>query len=166
MPSGRRTSPYNGSRWIAWWGASMGGLWAWIRNAFSGAPRDELDPDVREVFLAELDEITVELEALMPNWRQNRGDIEVLQEIRRAFHTLKGSGQTAGAAALGGFCGRMEKLALQLQERRSTPAPEAIASIESAVRLLTHCSKSIRDGRPLPVELRQLDRTAMQLLGK
>ena len=52
------------------------------------------------------------------------------------------------------------------EERRSTPAPEAIASIESAVRLLTHCSKSIRDGRPLPVELRQLDRTAMQLLGK
>ena len=59
-----------------------------------------------------------------------------------------------------------ETRALQLQERRSTPAPEAIASIESAVRLLTHCSKSIRDGRPLPVELRQLDRTAMQLLGK
>ena len=90
-----------------------------------------------------------------------------LKEGQRPVSTLEtiGAAQTL-VSDLGGFCGRMEKLALQLQERRSTPAPEAIASIESAVRLLTHCSKSIRDGRPLPVELRQLDRTAMQLLGK
>lgn len=144
----------------------IGAFWRRLRGAFGGAAGESIDPDVRDVFLSELDEVTEQLEALMPAWRADRTDAAILQDIRRAFHTIKGSGQTVGARSLGDFSGRMEKLALQLIERRSTPSPDAIATIESAVRLLTHCSKSIRDNRPLPAEVAALSRKAQEVGGR
>ncbi|MDT8310195.1 MAG: Hpt domain-containing protein, partial [Methylophaga sp.] len=59
-----------------------------------------IDPDIAEVFLEEADEVLAELHQLIPNWQQEN-DKQVLTDIRRHFHTLKGSGRMAGAMAVG-----------------------------------------------------------------
>lgn len=48
-------------------------------------------------------EICQNLVSLYPQWVQDRDNRSLLTEIRRAFHTLKGSGRMAGAFALGDF---------------------------------------------------------------
>jgi len=134
----------------------------WARG---GALREAVDPDVRDVFIGELDEIAENLCALLPAWRANRGDTDLLQAIRRGFHTIKGSGLMVGANTLGRFCGRIERLALNLIERRGKASPEVIAAIEEAIALLPACAKAIRDDQALPTALLGLSERAQQLRG-
>jgi chemosensory pili system protein ChpA (sensor histidine kinase/response regulator) len=150
------------SSWGAWFLASLDGIRSLLGG---GAPRERIDPDVRDVFLGELDEVADSLVALLPAWRANPSDPETLQTIRRGFHTLKGSGLMVGASTLGVCCGHIEQLALCLIERRRKASPEMIAAIDEAIRLLPACSRAIRSNRRLPVAILQLDRKAQQMLG-
>jgi chemosensory pili system protein ChpA (sensor histidine kinase/response regulator) len=140
-------------------------IWQRLRSRGRGGSGEDIDPDVRDIFLAELDEVTATLGELLPAWRTRRNDPATLQNIRRGFHTLKGSGLTAGARNLGVFCGGIEKLTLQLIERRSTPLPGAIAAIEDAIGVLPACSRSIRDSTPMPAEFHELAQSVRRLLG-
>jgi chemosensory pili system protein ChpA (sensor histidine kinase/response regulator) len=141
------------TRWISSW-------WSRLRQAFRGGPVPAMDPEVREIFLSELDEVGDSLAALLPAWRQRRTDPATLQEIRRGFHTLKGSGLAVGANELGVFCGRIEKLTLNLIERPGMAAPDAVASIENAIGLLPSCARALRTGSPMPAAVKGSPRAA------
>jgi hypothetical protein len=69
------------------------------------APRYVEDSDIpeefREVFIEESGEIVAELACLSGMWAENPQVNEVLQDIRRHFHTFKGNGRAVGANVLG-----------------------------------------------------------------
>lgn len=54
------------------------------------------DDEFLEIFVEEIEEIFVELQSLIDEWMQSE-NIATLTEIRRYFHTLKGSGRMIGA---------------------------------------------------------------------
>jgi len=152
-------------RWIERCGSWVGRLWQRAAGALSRAPREVLDEDIREVFLAELDELNVTLVSLLPVLRSNPGEPTTLQSLRRAFHTLKGSGLMAGAPSLAGVCGSLERLAVRLVERRISATPEVLALFEQAIKLLPECRRSIAAGAPLPMAMRAVGQRAERLLG-
>jgi len=59
-----------------------------------------VDDEIVEVFREELAEVLAEIDAHLPRWEAERDDHDALREIRRAFHTLKGSGRMVGAELL------------------------------------------------------------------
>jgi len=59
------------------------------------------DAEILEIFVEEIEEIFVELSTLFPTWFANPNDQEILNTIRRHFHTLKGSGRMVGAKSAG-----------------------------------------------------------------
>ena len=61
----------------------------------------EQDAEILEIFIEELDEIFVELEPLIGQWIEQPNQQDVLTDIRRHFHTLKGSGRMVGAKSSG-----------------------------------------------------------------
>lgn len=150
---------------IAFCKSLIGKLRLRLRTAFARAPKAELDPEILEVFLAEFDELTEALGVLFPKWQANPRNKAPLQNIRRAFHTLKGSGQIAGAHALGEFCGRIEQLAVRILERDINATPELMLTIEQAIHLLPAYNKSVRESLPPPPEARAISQRALQLLG-
>ncbi|MCB1738491.1 MAG: Hpt domain-containing protein, partial [Gammaproteobacteria bacterium] len=70
----------------------------------------EADPDILEIFLEEAGEERQRIAELLPAWRKNPEDMERVGELRRAYHTLKGSGRMVGAARLGEFAWGVEDL--------------------------------------------------------
>ncbi len=56
-----------------------------------------IDSDIRDVFLEELDEEQGNLRRLLTIWGTAPDDMDSLRQIRRVFHTLKGSGRLVGA---------------------------------------------------------------------
>ncbi|TDM62824.1 hybrid sensor histidine kinase/response regulator [Acinetobacter sp. KU 011TH] len=56
----------------------------------------EQDAEFLEIFVEEIEEIFVDLQPLLNEWMQSE-NIATLTEIRRHFHTLKGSGRMIGA---------------------------------------------------------------------
>ncbi len=59
-----------------------------------------IDSDIRDVFLEELDEEQGNLRRLLTIWGTAPDDMDSLRQIRRVFHTLKGSGRLVGALTL------------------------------------------------------------------
>ncbi|MGV2482287.1 UNVERIFIED_CONTAM: Hpt domain-containing protein, partial [Salmonella enterica subsp. enterica serovar Weltevreden] len=55
-------------------------------------------------------EVLQTVQGTMPRWTRDPADRESLTTLRRAFHTLKGSGRMVGAAQIGEFGWAFENL--------------------------------------------------------
>ena len=69
-----------------------------------------LDKELLEVFLEEYESVADMLNLHIPRWIQHQEDQGLMTNIRRGFHTLKGSGRMVGADELGDFSWHIEDL--------------------------------------------------------
>ena len=77
---------------------------------------EDTDSEILDIFLEEAaGEISL-LDDLLPKIIDGTDDGELLETVRRAFHTLKGSGRMVGALALGEFACVFERLLKQLMD--------------------------------------------------
>ncbi|HEX7341489.1 MAG TPA: Hpt domain-containing protein [Rhodanobacteraceae bacterium] len=84
---------------------------------------DELDPEIRDVFLEEVAEEIDAIHAQLGKWRAQPEDLDRLVPIRRAFHTLKGSGRLVGAQVLGEFSWKIENMLNRVLDGTIEPHP-------------------------------------------
>ncbi|MDF9884354.1 chemotaxis protein histidine kinase CheA [Pseudomonas silensiensis] len=85
------------------------------------AGEEPVDEELREVFLEETDEVLEILREYLPRWTANPDDNAALSELRRAFHTLKGSGRMVRALVLGELAWAVENLLNRVLERSVAP---------------------------------------------
>ncbi|HQQ63485.1 MAG TPA: PEP/pyruvate-binding domain-containing protein [Pseudomonadales bacterium] len=71
---------------------------------------EDFDDVIVEVFIEEAEEVLETLNDYYPRWRANHNDKKSLTEVRRAFHTLKGSGRMVKANELGELAWSIENL--------------------------------------------------------
>ncbi len=70
--------------------------------------RDELDPDLLEVFLTEANDLLPAVSANLRALAGDQGNQNVARELMRQLHTIKGSARMAGAMRLGDCVHHME----------------------------------------------------------
>jgi chemosensory pili system protein ChpA (sensor histidine kinase/response regulator) len=91
--------------------------------------RDDIDEQLLPVFLEEAQELVPLIGADLRDWKANPADDQVLQSLRRALHTLKGSARMAGAIRLGELTHIMESRVDAALEAGNFPA-ELFAELE------------------------------------
>lgn len=96
---------------------------------------DEIDEEIREIFIEEAAEVIAAIDIHFPRWAANFEDIEALTEFRRAFHTLKGSGRVVRAEQVSELAWSVESLLNQVLER-SLAADIAQIELIKQVRVL------------------------------
>lgn len=128
----------------------------------SPAPRD-VDPEIRQVFLDEAGEVLRTLQAALPAWRRQPEDFEALGTIRRAFHTLKGSGRMVAAADIAELARAVEHMLNKLLDRTLEPGAAQVDTVRQTVDLLPEMIAAFRDGRAQPAQAPQLTERATQL---
>lgn len=89
-----------------------------------------IDIELEEIFLTEAEEVLAHLAQHLQSLRVNATNSESLTEVRRAYHTLKGSGRTVGLVGLGEVAWSVEKLLNALMEQKAFPIPQQLAFIE------------------------------------
>ncbi|USE36748.1 Hpt domain-containing protein [Endozoicomonas sp. SCSIO W0465] len=89
---------------------------------------DDEDDDLHEIFVEEATDVQQQLKALIPAWLGNLNDTATTNEIRRAFHTLKGSGRMIGAEVIGELAWSVENMLSSVIEG-SVPASEPMAEL-------------------------------------
>ncbi|MCY7260530.1 Hpt domain-containing protein [Pseudomonas protegens] len=101
-------------------------------------PRDEepVDDELREVFLEETEEVLEMLREYLPRWAADPQGTSALSELRRAFHTLKGSGRMVRALVLGELAWAVENLLNRVLEHSVAPGPEVLQLVEDTLELL------------------------------
>ncbi|TKK36134.1 hybrid sensor histidine kinase/response regulator [Pseudomonas sp. CFBP13528] len=97
-------------------------------------PLDEapIDDELREVFLEETDEVLQVLHRYLPDC----ADKTAQGEMRRAFHTLKGSGRMVRALVVAELAWAVENLLNRVLERSVAIGPEVQQVLDEAVALL------------------------------
>jgi chemosensory pili system protein ChpA (sensor histidine kinase/response regulator) len=113
-------------------------------GGFEAVPGEEIDDDIREVFLEEVEEEIGNLSRQLPLWKRDVAALEELKPIRRSFHTLKGSGRLVGALALGEFSWRIENLLNRVLDRTVVPGTAVLALIDEAMGALPVLLSALR----------------------
>ncbi len=96
------------------------------------AHSDDIDDEIREVFLEELEEEIGNLDQLLAVWRRAPENMEQLRSIRRVFHTLKGSGRLVGAKTLGEFSWKIESMLNRVLDGSRLASPAVVAVVDHA----------------------------------
>ena len=102
----------------------------------------DVDPTMLGIFLEEFESIVVQLKQQLLAWLENSEDNKAAAELRRGFHTLKGSGRMIGALEIGDLSWRIEELLNSLIENRIPYS----ASIGHAVRLAIGALDELKTG--------------------
>ncbi|WP_347909567.1 Hpt domain-containing protein [Pseudomonas grandcourensis] len=100
------------------------------------AGEEPVDEELREVFLEETDEVLEILREYLPRWSVNPDNRSALSELRRAFHTLKGSGRMVRALVLGELAWAVENLLNRVLENSVEPGATVQQLIGDVLHLL------------------------------
>ena len=124
------------------------------------------DPEFVEIFAEEARENIARLEASFPQWEQNPLDVDALREVRRVFHTLKGSGRMVGARRIGEFSWSIESLLNRLISQTLVRSPDIVAIVREAVAALPPLVDELEHGTPAAVNIDGLMARADVLSGR
>ena len=113
----------------------------------SGTLADELDDEIVEIFLEEADEEHGNISRLLPHWQNNPQDGDTLKDLRRSFHTLKGSGRLVGAVDVGEFAWSFENLLNRVIDKSIKPDKTMFELLEQARNTLPGLFDLFRNGQ-------------------
>ena len=120
---------------------------------------DDIDDEIREVFLEELEEEIANLGGMLGPWRAAPDDAEQLRSIRRVFHTLKGSGRLVGAKALGEFSWKIENMLNRVLDGTRAPTPAVVAIVGHAYDTLPSIHSALK-GEAVQADLAGIEAVA------
>ncbi|WP_338001332.1 Hpt domain-containing protein, partial [Pseudomonas brassicae] len=86
-----------------------------VSPAQAEAAEAPLDDELREIFLEEAEQVLQQLQADWQQWRVSTTSRERLVEMRRGFHTLKGSAAMAGVVPIAELAGALDLLAREFK---------------------------------------------------
>lgn len=115
-------------------------------------PADEeaVDDELLEVFLEEAEEVLAALREYLPQWigslNDARSNTTALTEVRRAFHTLKGSGRMVRALILGELAWAVENLLNRILENSVKPDEHVQQLLNEVLELLPAVLKDFAQG--------------------
>ncbi|MBA8882818.1 Hpt domain-containing protein [Dokdonella fugitiva] len=135
------------------------------RRSARAAPVEEVDDELRDVFVTEARGEIGHLRRALPYWRSVPADLDRAVPLRRSFHTLKGSSRLVGAPVIGDFCAAIERLLLAVVEGSVLPEPAVIDTIARAVATLPALLGEFTGERATRTDVSALVRTAEHLRG-
>lgn len=117
---------------------------------------DDDDAEILEIFIEEASEISVELLADVARWKADLTDEEALKDVRRAFHTLKGSGRLAKVEFISEAAWPVENMLNKVLEGELDIHREMVALVEQFASSLPGWVEKINGDRPSLEEMNEL----------
>jgi chemosensory pili system protein ChpA (sensor histidine kinase/response regulator) len=134
-----------------------------IGNGKDGGARVPVEPELIELFIEEAGEEIELINRLFLQWEQNENGHPSLVNIRRSFHTLKGSGHTVGADLIGEYCRSVENLLNRLINNTLEQRPEIVDFVGRAIELLPQLLEELEVGTPPEADVESIIAEAERL---
>ena len=111
-------------------------------------PPDEIDDEIIEIFLEEAVEEHQNITRLLSLWQADQSNKDALKDMRRSFHTLKGSGRLVGARDLGEFAWAFENMLNRVIDKTIEASPVMFEVLNHGRDTLPHLYELFKtDGR-------------------
>ena len=115
--------------------------------ALSETEYDLIDDEILALFFEETEEVLEALFEHLAVWKSDPANKEAQTEIRRGFHTLKGSSRMVGATVVGELAWSMENLLSRVIEKTVTPNPEVMNIITEVVARIPEGVSAFKEGQ-------------------
>jgi chemosensory pili system protein ChpA (sensor histidine kinase/response regulator) len=122
----------------------------------------EVDDEIAEIFAEEAEEELARIADLLPECRANPSG-EAIQDVRRAFHTLKGSGRLVGASRLGEFAWSFENMLNRVLDGTVPASAAVFDAVQSAQGALEQLLAEFRGTGTVTADISALDAAAWAL---
>ncbi len=129
----------------------------------------EGDDDIIQIFIEDAREMIALINKTLPDWHADPSNRDALLDLRRAFHTLKGSGRMVGASDIAEFGWSIENMLNKVREGKVAPSaamfdllhrvrdvlPEMVVQLEGGpqpdadVTLLRAMADALAENRPV-----------------
>lgn len=125
----------------------------------------EIQPEIIEIFREEAVESTSNIDRLFAHWREDTADDSVLADLRRQFHTLKGSGRTANVGPFAELAWIVENLLNHVLDEKLIASDELLSFVSDAKSAI---AESIQDNAfgASHLDLRPWEERAQELLAQ
>jgi chemosensory pili system protein ChpA (sensor histidine kinase/response regulator) len=105
-----------------------------------------VDAELLEIYLEEAGDVLAAIDGALPQCRAQAYDRDALTVIRRAFHTLKGSGRMVGLTGLGEVAWEIEQVFNRWLEQQWPATPALLELVESASVAFRDWVERLRQG--------------------
>lgn len=107
-----------------------------IADVIDAEDDDLIDDEIIEIFLEEAEEVTATLDEFWPQVKADIADQEALTTVRRAFHTLKGSGRMVKANVIGELAWSIENMFNRVLDQTITIDEPLMAIVDHVITQL------------------------------
>ena len=114
------------------------------------------DPEILEIYLEEAEEESENIARLQQDWLFHPEDQNALKNIRRAFHTIKGSGRLVGAVKIGEFAWDYEQLLNSVIDKTIAPNDAIIDAVGKAAVASLELVEELKNGQPVRSDIAYL----------
>jgi chemosensory pili system protein ChpA (sensor histidine kinase/response regulator) len=105
------------------------------------------DPEIVEIFVEEVDEVFETIGEYLPQWASNFDNNDALTEVRRGFHTLKGSGRIVQAVAIGELAWGIENMLNRVMDGTVQPNDQFVEVINAGLALVPGLRAAFEQGQ-------------------
>ena len=102
------------------------------------------DPDVLETFIDEATQVIFDMKQHWDQWKKNQQEWQSFTEMRRGFHTLKGSGRFAGAQLLGELAWHFENLCNKLISKKDIVSHDKQTLLKQALDVVPQLIEQLK----------------------
>jgi len=117
---------------------------------------DLIDDEIIEIFLEEAEEVLETLHEYWPQYREEKDNTEAQSTVRRAFHTLKGSGRMVKAEVLGELAWSVENMLNRVIEQTISLDKNACDLIDQVVIHIPELIENFRQRSIVTIDIASL----------
>jgi len=120
----------------------------------------EIDEEILEIFIEDSRDVLETVSREFANWQADPENQQALAEVRRGYHTLKGSGRMVGANDIGDLAWSVENVLNKVRDGKLAPSPDIFALIEETMALIPKMVDQLTGGPAVAVDLEAIRRRA------
>ena len=110
---------------------------------------DVASDEFMSIFLDEADEILENTQSLLERWQANPQNMQLMKELQRELHTLKGGARMVGIIPMGDLSHQLESVLTKIVEGNAQSNPKLQEIVQTSVDELAAMLESVRNGEPL-----------------
>lgn len=124
---------------------------------------EEFDAEIMEIFVEDARDVLENIKNKFVVWREDTDNQNALTELRRGYHTLKGSGRMVGASEVAELSWSVENVLNRVREAKILPSPAIIELLEQMLKVLPRMIDVLAGGPPHGIDVEALREMAHAL---
>ncbi|NNG14453.1 MAG: hypothetical protein HKM22_04770, partial [Gammaproteobacteria bacterium] len=109
---------------------------------------EDFDAELLEIFIEEGVEILDASEVTLQNWINKQDDKELVEQLQREIHTLKGGARMAGIVPMGDLSHSLETMIIAITEGRVQVSKKMFELVQQSHDKLVTMLEQVRDNKP------------------